>query len=321
MSTNKRAEALAHVEKAEKCLKTSFLKWNQDLDGAASEYIKAATCYKNARALPEARDMYVKAAEIQHKMKSPFNAAKAFEQAGLISKENKELDLAVQFMERASLMFQENGTPDTAALCLEKAAKMVESNSPARAIELYKRASDVADIEDRPRQSAEDIGKAARLLTRLERYDEAVDCFKKEISFYAAAENYAMIAKLVLGVILIKLHVGDYVAADEFFRSATKFPQFIESEEAGAVQELLTAYDDGDEEAARRVLSLPLIKYMDNVFNKLARGLEIPGGMRVGGAGGGAPNVTDSLGGGTHQAAPLTAPAQLDDDEMEEGLC
>ncbi|WAR11625.1 SNAG-like protein [Mya arenaria] len=162
---------------------------------------------------------------------------------------------------------------------------------------------------------------AALCLEKAAKYDEAVDCFKKEISFYAAAENYAMIAKLVLGVILIKLHVGDYVAADEFFRSATKFPQFIESEEAGAVQELLTAYDDGDEEAARRVLSLPLIKYMDNVFNKLARGLEIPGGMRVGGAGGGAPNVTDSLGGGTHQAAPLTAPAQLDDDEMEEGLC
>ena len=42
------------------------------------------------------------------------------------------------------------------------------------------------------------------------------------------------------------------------------YPQFSSSEEAAAIEEILQAYDDGDEEAARRVLSLPLIKYMDN---------------------------------------------------------
>ena len=42
------------------------------------------------------------------------------------------------------------------------------------------------------------------------------------------------------------------------------YPQFSSSEAAAAIEEILQAYDDGDEEAARRVLSLPLIKYMDN---------------------------------------------------------
>ena len=42
------------------------------------------------------------------------------------------------------------------------------------------------------------------------------------------------------------------------------YPQFSSSEEAAAIEEILQAYDDADEEAARRVLSLPLIKYMDN---------------------------------------------------------
>ena len=42
------------------------------------------------------------------------------------------------------------------------------------------------------------------------------------------------------------------------------YPQFSSSEEAAAIEEILQAYDDGDEEAARKVLSLPLIKYMDN---------------------------------------------------------
>ena len=42
------------------------------------------------------------------------------------------------------------------------------------------------------------------------------------------------------------------------------YPQFSSSEEAAAIEEILQAYDDGDEEAARRVFSLPLIKYMGN---------------------------------------------------------
>ena len=36
-----------------------------------------------------------------------------------------------------------------------------------------------------------------------------------------------------------------------------------------AIEDLLQAYDDGDEESARRVLSLPLIKYMDNAVSQL----------------------------------------------------
>ncbi|XP_053402609.1 gamma-soluble NSF attachment protein-like [Mercenaria mercenaria] len=321
MSTEKKlVEASGHIQQAEKCLKTSFLKWNPDLDGAASEFIKAATCYKNARALPEARGAYLKAAEMQERMKSPFHAAKSYEQAGLISKENKELDLAVQYMEQASHMFQEHGTPDTAALCLEKAAKMVEQSKPGRAVELYKKASDVADIEDRPRQSAENIGKAARLLVKLERYEEAIACLSKEIAFYAAAENYAMINKLVLAVVLIKLTLGDYVAADQFYRSSISHPGFTDSEECAAIDELLQSYDNGDEETARRVLSLPLIKYMDNAFAKLSKSLVIPGGMRISKQGGG--GVTEMIdnsqtaGGGAGGGA-----IQLDEDELEGGLC
>ena len=49
------------------------------------------------------------------------------------------------------------------------------------------------------------------------------------------------------------------------------YPQFSSSEEAAAIEEILQAYDDGDEEAARRVLSLPLIKYMDNAVCIIAQ--------------------------------------------------
>ena len=53
------------------------------------------------------------------------------------------------------------------------------------------------------------------------------------------------------------------------------YPQFSSSEEAGAVEELLQAYDDGNEDDARRVLSLPLIKYMDNAVRCVSKNVKV----------------------------------------------
>ncbi|KAK7115475.1 gamma-soluble NSF attachment protein-like [Littorina saxatilis] len=309
-SDKKLCEGLEHLRLADKCMKTSFFKWKPDLDGAADEYAKAATAFKNAKALEQAKESYIKAAETQKAMNSPFHAAKSYEQAGLLCKENKEYDNAVKLMELAALMFQEHGTPDTAALCLEKAAKMVEQVHPGKAIMLYKKACEVGECEDRPRQSAEAIGKAARLLVKENRFDEAIECLKKEIGYYAEVEGYAQIRKLVMGIILIHLHQEDFVAADQFFRSALSFPEFGYSEEGGVLQDLLKAYDDGDDDAVRTTLSLPLFKYMDNSFSKLARDMKVPIGLG-GGSGSKSPMGTNSSSG----------PAEDNEDEFPDGLC
>ena len=54
------------------------------------------------------------------------------------------------------------------------------------------------------------------------RYDEAVKCLLKEIEFYAQAQNYEMICKLVIGVVLLKLTMGDYVSANQFYGSCLR---------------------------------------------------------------------------------------------------
>ena len=53
------------------------------------------------------------------------------------------------------------------------------------------------------------------------------------------------------------------------FSFSDSYPEFGFSEEAGALQDLLKAYDDGDDEAVRNTLSLPLFKYMDNAVSKM----------------------------------------------------
>jgi hypothetical protein len=49
-----------------------------------------------------------------------------------------------------------------------------------------------------------------------------------------------------------------------------RYPEFGSSEEAGAVQALLNAYDDGDEETLRNVLNLPIFKYLDNAVSQFS---------------------------------------------------
>ncbi|KAK7475016.1 hypothetical protein BaRGS_00033763 [Batillaria attramentaria] len=313
-SDKKLVEGLEHLRLADKCLKTSLFKWKPDFDGAAAEYAKAATSFKNAKAFDQAKESYIKAAEAQKAMNSyPYvseRLVKSYEQAGLLCKENKEYDEAVKLMELAAYMYQEHGTPDTAAICLEKAAKMVEQTHPHQAIELYKRACDVG--EEKPLGRLQDFssgkpGQSARNQNNTE-FEEGLECLKKEISFYLEAESYAHVRKLVMAVILIHLHQEDYVAADQFFRSALSSPEFGSSEEAGALEDLLRAYDDGDDEATRATLSLPLFKYMDNAFAKLARDMKVPGSV-----GGG-----KSPGGGANSSS---GPADDDEDEYPGGLC
>ncbi|KFM79031.1 Gamma-soluble NSF attachment protein, partial [Stegodyphus mimosarum] len=57
-------------------LKTSFLKWKPDYDSAASEYSRAATCFKTARVLGQCKDSLLKAADCYAKNHSFFSAAK-----------------------------------------------------------------------------------------------------------------------------------------------------------------------------------------------------------------------------------------------------
>lgn len=311
----KAAEAEDHIRQAEKCMKTSFFKWRPDLDGAASEYNKAATCYRNAKCLKEAKDACIKAAEVQLQMNAPFHAAKSYEQAGLICKENNMIEDAINLMEYAAKLFQEDGSPDTAALVLDRAGKIVEISHPSKSAQLFQKACDVSEIEDKPRQCAEFIGKSSRILIHLQKYDEALAGLKREIDYLAAVENFPAISRVLIGAILVYLKQSDPVGAEQFYNSALGYPGFGDSEEAALIDELIQTYSDGDEEGCRAALASPTIKFMDNAFAKLARDMEIPAGM-----GRRAPRNQETAGipSGTNQSSR----AQLEDEDLEEGgLC
>lgn len=271
-------EAHEHIAKAEKYLKTSFMKWKPDYDSAASEYAKAAVAFKNAKQLEEAKEAYLQEAEAHTNNRTLFHAAKALEQAGMMLKDMQRLPEAIQYIEKASMMYVENGTPDTAAMALDRAGKLIEPVDLSKAVDLYQRAASVFENEERLRQSVELLGKASRLLVRQKKFDEAAVSIQKEKNMYRDIENYPTCFKKTIAQVLVHLHRGDYVAADKCVRESYSIPGFSGSEDCVALEQLLQGYDQQDEDQVSRVCNSPLFKYMDNDYAKLALSLNVPGG-------------------------------------------
>uniref|UniRef100_A0A671S0S6 Gamma-soluble NSF attachment protein n=1 Tax=Sinocyclocheilus anshuiensis TaxID=1608454 RepID=A0A671S0S6_9TELE len=289
-------EAHEHVAKAEKYLKTSFMKWKPDYDSAASEYAKAAVAFKSARQLEQAKDAYLQEAEAHTSNRSFF----------VLSQDMQRLPEAVQYIEKASVMYVENGTPDTAAMALDRAGKLMEPLDLAKAAHLYQQAAGVFENEERLRQAVELIGKASRLLVRQQKFDEAAESLQKEKNMYKEIENYPTCFKKTIAQVLVHLHRGDYVAAEKCVQESYSIPGFSGSEDCVAMEQLLQGYDDQDEELVSRVCTSPLLRYMDNDYAKLAISLKVPGGGKK------KPAAAGDSG---------AAPPEEEEDEYAGGLC
>ncbi|XP_020364414.1 gamma-soluble NSF attachment protein isoform X1 [Oncorhynchus kisutch] len=302
-------EAHDHIAKAEKYLRTSFMKWKPDYDSAASEYSKAAVAFKNAKMLEEAKEAYLQEAEAHTNNKTLFHAAKALEAAGMMLKDMQRIPEAIQYIERASMMYVENGTPDTAALALDRAGKLIESQDLAKAVDLYQKAASVFENEDRLRQAVEMLGKSSRLLVRQHKLDEAAVSIQKEKNMYKEIENYPTCFKKTSAQVLVHLHRNDFVAADKCVRESYSLPGFSGSEDCIALEQLLQGYDEQDEDQVHRVCNSPLFKYMDNDYAKLSISLRVPGGGKKKKA-----PAADAAEGGA-------GAGEADEDEYAGGLC
>ncbi|KAK9695951.1 hypothetical protein QE152_g32226 [Popillia japonica] len=275
-SNKKIEEALEHIRLAEKCLKTSFLKWRPDYDEAADEYNKAATCFRNAKSFEQCKDCLMKAGECYKQNRKLFYAAKALDQAVSVSKEIGDLREVAALAERAANMYMRHGSPETAAASLDKAAKVLEQHHLDQALPLYKQAADISLIQDSSRQAAEYLSKVARINVKLKQYDDAVVALRREIGVHQQNESYQAMGRLAVALVLVQLGRGDVVAAEKAFK---EWGNCCEGPEVQTLEMLLQAYDEEDPDGVRRALNSPFIKHMDVEYAILARDMPLPQGM------------------------------------------
>lgn len=131
-------------------------------------------------------------------------------------------------------------------------------------------------IEDSSRTATEYASKVARILVKLNLFDQAADAIRREIGLHQQSESYAAIGRLAVALVLVQLAREDNVAAEKAFK---EWGNCCDVQEVQTLESLLQAYDDEDPELARRALSSPFIRHMDVEYARLSRDLALPKGM------------------------------------------
>ena len=131
-------------------------------------------------------------------------------------------------------------------------------------------------IEDSSRTATEYASKVARILVKLNLFDQAADAIRREIGLHQQSESYAAIGRLAVALVLVQLAREDNVAAEKAFK---EWGNCCDVQEVQTLESLLQAYDDEDPDLARRALSSPFIRHMDVEYARLSRDLTLPKGM------------------------------------------
>ncbi|XP_017780177.1 PREDICTED: gamma-soluble NSF attachment protein-like [Nicrophorus vespilloides] len=321
MSANKKIEeGLEHIKSAEKCLKTSLLKWRPDFDEAADEYNKAATCFRIAKSFEQCRDCLLKASNCHKQNKNGFYAAKALDQAILVCKELSDLGNVASMAKQAANLYQTGGNAESASSSLEKAAKILEQKHLKDALSLFQQAAEISIIQDSTRQAAEYMSKVARIHVKLQEYDLAADAIRREMGLHQQSEAYQAIGRLAVALVLVQLARGDVVAAEKAFK---EWGNCCEAPEVQCLESLLTAYDEEDRDQAKRALGNPFIKFMDIEYAILARDMPLPEETRAPVKAPETVNIDKEDTSGHEEQGDQAAAgeAPIHEDDEEEGIC
>jgi len=271
LSQKKIAESNEHVQLAEKSLKKTFFKRNIDYDTASSEYNKAAVCCKVAKQFDKAIEYYQKSADCYISLDSLYNAAKQYEQIAFIANELKKSDLLFDSVNKAVEHFITNGTRDAAGALLEKGAGMIRLNDPEKAIKLYKRSIDIAEVEDKHHEMFKLYEHCISLALRLKNYNEAIEFIKKEMEVLDLISGGSeQFNKYLVSLVIVHLFKEDWVSATNTVN------QYVNPESAGKsfVEKLINAYDEKDNDFFKDACKGYLSYGVDNEILKMV--IEIP---------------------------------------------
>lgn len=279
MNAKKKAEGMEHIRLAEKALKTSLMKWTPDYDSAGDEFSRAATAFKVAKCHDEALDALSRACDNYKEIRSLYQAAKMLEQSVLICRDINRLEAIVDLAERGGLLYRQHGSPESASQLLEKAAKILETKHPDQSLSLYAKAAETIMVEDRPKIAAEYMAKVARLQTKIGQYNEASESCKRCILLFQEAGFTNTSGRIVAGYVLLQLALEDSIAASKVYHD---WGGHCDSDQRGALQMILQAYEDEDGTAAKTGLNCSAMKNLDVEFAILARShIKLPEGEGI----------------------------------------
>ncbi|KAA3672802.1 gamma-soluble NSF attachment protein [Paragonimus westermani] len=146
-------------------------------------------------------------------------------------------------------------------------------------------------VEDKYHEAADHFNSAARVWVRLHRFEKAekalrsyIDCIQLGnpdstaatiggFSDSSAVPN--LCARAVVVLILIKLHLGDEVAAKKVYSEAVAKWCFLETDENHSVKQLISAYEDRDSDAFAVAIKASCFRLLDLDYVRLIKEIKL----------------------------------------------
>eukprot|EP00039_Didymoeca_costata_P032393 m.37655 g.37655 ORF g.37655 m.37655 type:complete len:394 (+) comp9337_c1_seq1:224-1405(+) len=273
----KNGEAEQHMAAAAKAVKTTMFKWKPDFEEAAQCYDKAGACYKLAKNHNAGMDAFKKAAAAHKEAKDMWHSGKSLERAAECARNLKMNEEGMGLLREAALLFRRHGVPDAAATALETSAKSCEKQQMyEEASELYMQVAEIMEEEDKPRRQRVPLEKAIGCLLRAGKFQEAMEPLKKQALFYTQINEIENVNKNFLARIIVFLAIGDFNSAEELYHEASQ-SSFMNSDEQPLADEMLTAYDEADQEAMNNVTRRQHFSFLQNDVAVLARKIKAEG--------------------------------------------
>ncbi|KAF9343956.1 hypothetical protein BGX34_006182, partial [Mortierella sp. NVP85] len=255
-----------------------------DWDIAAQYYQKAAQSFKAGKSYEQSVQAFIKASDAMINATSLFMAGRELENGANVCIQNLgQPERAVDMYKRASELFMQNMTPDRAAEMLEKGAKAMEPISVDSALDLYIEACNIYESEDRAKYATDTYKRTIGLLVRNKRFDKATEILMRLGNIQNESSSKSPYFKTLLSVIIVQLAAGDDVAASRKFQDFCTIEGFVRSEESAIAHQMLDAFEHRDQNYYNQAANRQHIGFLDNEVAKLARNIVVSGDLVSGG--------------------------------------
>jgi len=274
------------MKEAEDCIKTSWMKWDQDYITAGMLFEQAGKLYRAKGEGELAMGAYLKAAK-SHLSKGGKGfeaAAKAYEEAAR-SYPPKSAEMYAKSVE----LLMSNGSADQAFDAMSKSAETMErAGDVDNALNTYAKASDLISVDEgAPGKTlirALEVNQTAfKKLVGGKRFPEAIKSGLKLLKINKALNQEYSARKMVLSLTILYLARADVAAAKKLISAELENAEFMRSDEARAAEELVEAWENFDSDDVRKVAEGRTVISLEHQVALLAR--EIDPLKKLGGQG------------------------------------
>ena len=224
--------------------------------------------------LVSARECWEKASQGHRAQNSLWHAASALEKAADLSKEAKEYPEMESLYMSCAELYLEEGRPQNAAQAVSRAGTALSEINPDAATALHLNAIKWIAESEKDHMFPDIYRQAILHAVKSRRWEDAV---KVELQFAVSSystRGYSTMSKSYLSAIVIALYSENGVLAWETYQDALGVPEFSQSDQAVAAQDLIFAYNKNSKDSLKSAISRhSCCQFLDNCIIRLVKSI------------------------------------------------